>query len=157
MGIYLLLLCSAAGLGISVPAVAHDPEQSTRPRASASLPLLAREVAAVVYAFHYALRKGNRAAVQALLADDAIIFKSGGAERSKAEFVEHHLPADVAFSRATRSITTRRSQSASGNLAWVATESSPAGSFEGLPINSVATETMVLRRTGATWRIAHIQ
>ena len=59
----------------------------------------ARSAAATVDAFHAALHHGDTRAAAALLADDALIFEEGGVERSKAEYVSHHLPADVALDR----------------------------------------------------------
>lgn len=157
MRTYLLLTCAVAiAFGVAVPALAHDPKPLAQPSTLGALSPLARKAAAVVDAFHSALRRGDTASAAALLAEDAVIYESGAVERSKAEYAAHHLAADAAFSKATRSITTSRSAYASDNLAWVATESATTGSFEGRPINSVGTETMILRRTRTSWRIAHV-
>ncbi|MGZ8998730.1 MAG: nuclear transport factor 2 family protein, partial [Allosphingosinicella sp.] len=91
-----------------------------------------------------------------LVADDALIFEEGGAERSKAEYQAHHLGADAAFSRAVPSTRGRRSGQASGNMAWVATEGRLTGTYKGSAVNRATVETMVLRRTREGWRIAHI-
>lgn len=115
----------------------------------------AREAAAVVDRFHEALASGDLSGAAALLDDDALIFESGGVERSKAEYAAHHLPADAAFSKAVgRQITARAGQSRNG-LAWVATESRMSGSFNGKPVDRLAIETMILRRNGG-WKIVHI-
>src|SRR5215212_3727043 len=73
----------------------------------------AAEIAAPVNAFHSALRRGDAAGAAALLAEDALIFEEGGAERSRAEYVARHLAADMEFSRAVTSTVTSRSARAS--------------------------------------------
>lgn len=115
-----------------------------------------RSVVRTVASFHDALHRGDIAAAEAQLSSDVLIFESGGVERSRAEYVSHHLPADAAFAKATTRTVTAQSAKAVGDLAWVATESRTTGTFKGRAINNGSTETMVLRRDGGTWRIAHI-
>ena len=124
--------------------------------AQPALPDSARAPAAVVDAFHAALARGDEAAAGALIADDALIFEEGGAERSKAEYQERHLPADAEFSKAVRFTATRRGAEAAGPLALVTTEGRTSGSFRGKPVDRVTAETMVLRRDAKGWRIVHI-
>jgi ketosteroid isomerase-like protein len=121
-----------------------------------SSPAPVSQPAAVVDAFHDALRRGDTADAAALLSDDALIFESGGVERSKAEYAAHHLPADAAFAKGVSSQVTRRSGGSSGPLAWVASEGRTKGTYKGKPVDLVTTESMVLRRERATWRIVHI-
>jgi len=114
------------------------------------------DAAAVVDAFHSALAKGDTKAAAALLADDALIFEQGGAERTKAEYAAHHLPADAEFSKAVTSATIRRSAHTEGGIAWVATEGRTKGNYKGKPLDRQTTETMVLRQIGKSWKIVHI-
>ena len=114
------------------------------------------EAAAAVDAFHAALARGDTSAAAALLAEDALIFESGGVEHGKAEYAAHHLPADAAFSKAVPTKVTRRSVLADGLLAWVASEGRAAGTYRGKAINSATTETMVLRRGESGWKIVHV-
>lgn len=148
------------GLGITAllvatPAFAHDQTPASVPSTVIAEPA-ARDAAEVVTAFHAALARGNQATAASLLADDALIYESGGVERTKAEYASHHLPADTAFAAATKRTVTRRSGHADGDTAWIATESTTTGAYKGRPINSRSTETMVLRREDGAWRIAHI-
>lgn len=127
--------------------------------AERELPTLAqpaREAAVTVDAFHNALGSGDQATAAALLLDDALIYEGGRAERNKAQYASHHLPADTAFAATTTRVVSRRSGHAVGDLAWIATESITSGTFKGRPINSRSTETMILRRQNDIWRIAHI-
>jgi ketosteroid isomerase-like protein len=115
-----------------------------------------QEPAAAVDAFHAALGRGDTSAAAALLASDAVIYESGRAERSKDEYAGHHLPADMAFAKATERNITRRTGQAVGDFAWVATETTTMGTFKSKHINSVGKETMLLRRSQGVWRIVHV-
>jgi ketosteroid isomerase-like protein len=129
---------------------------ATKTVSQASLPPAARAAAAVVDAFHAALARGDTKGALALLADDALIFESGGVERGKAEYAAHHLAADAAFSQAVPATRTRRTGSAIGSIAWVASEGRTTGTYGGKPVDRITSETMVLRRAGANWKIVHI-
>lgn len=110
----------------------------------------------VVEAFHAALDRGDEAAVRALLLPDVYIAESGGVERSMEEYAGHHMPADMAFSEAvSRNVTEMRGLE-SGDLAVFMSEAVSHGAFRGSEIHSRTMETMVVRRTDAGWRIAHI-
>src|SRR5215213_9615092 len=100
----LLGLGTFTALLILAPAL---PANERTPQAQA-ISASARSAAATVDAFHAALRGGDTRAAAAVLAEDALIFEAGGAEHSKAEYTEHHLPADAEFSRAVSSVVSRR-------------------------------------------------
>ena len=112
--------------------------------------------AATVDAFHAALAKGDATAAQALLDDHVQIFEQGWVERSRAEYASHHLESDIKFSSTTTAKRTSRSSGASNDLAYVMSEGTVTGNFNGRAINSVTLETMILRRASAGWRITHI-
>ncbi len=116
----------------------------------------AQEAAKAVDAFHAALRKGDGAAAAALLADEALIYEGGHAERSKAEYASHHAGADAAYAAAVPSKLTHRSGVADEGLAWIASESRTTGKYKDKPVDRVTTETMILRKTAEGWRIVHI-
>jgi ketosteroid isomerase-like protein len=139
---------------LAAPLPAHEP--TAKAAEDNALPASARGAAATVDAFHAALHRGDTRAAAALLADDALIFESGDAERSKAEYAAHHLPADAEFSKGVSSAVTRRAGSANGGFAWVATEGRTTGTYRGKALDEVTTETMLLRRMGKSWKIAHI-
>ncbi len=106
--------------------------------------------------YHAALAGGDSTTALELLTPDVVIFEGGGVEASRDEYRSHHLPADIAFAGAvTREVTLQRSGVA-GDVAWVLSESRTTGSFRGRAIDSHGTETMILRRTDAGWRIMHI-
>lgn len=148
------IISLAALTALSIPAPAH--ESAGTAASQSALPAAARSPAATVDAFHAALRRGDTRAAAALLADDALIFEEGGAERSKAEYAARHLPADAAFSQAVATTVTRRAGSSDGSFAWIATEGRMTGTFQGRAVDRLTTETMLLRPAGAAWKIVHI-
>jgi ketosteroid isomerase-like protein len=145
----------AALLALTPQAAAQAP---ANPAAShGTLPETARAAAAAVDSFHAALRRNDPAAALALVADDALVFEEGRAERSKAEYALRHAAADAAFSKAVPSVRSRRTGHAAGDLAWIASESRNKGRFKGQDVDRIMVETMVLRRdSGGAWKIVHI-
>lgn len=139
-------------LGVSFALAACAASNS----AAAEIAPAARQAASVVSKFHDALRNGRPDVAARLLDSDALVFESGGVEHDKAEYAAHHLPVDAAFARQVARSVTRQSGEASGDMAWIATESRTSGSYQGKPVNRAGTETMVLRRVGQSWKISHI-
>ena len=144
----------AAVLMGAPPLAAHPRITSTKPIERVSAP--SRGAAATVDAFHDALRRGDQKAAAALLAEDAVIFESGGVERTKAEYATSHLAADAEFSRSVSSVVTHRVGGSDGGLAWVASEGRTNGTFKGNSIDLITTETMILRRVREGWKIVHV-
>lgn len=144
----------AGGVAIASPVLAHDPPAAAAH--SVKLPAAARTAATTVDAFHAALHRGDTRSAAALLSDDAVIFESGGVERSKAEYSAHHLGADAEFSQAIESKITSRTGNSAGTMAWIASEGRTTGTYKGKALDIATTETMVLRRTGRAWKIIHI-
>lgn len=112
--------------------------------------------AAVVDAFGAALKTGDAAMVERLLLPDALIAEGGGAERSFTEYAGHHLPADIAFTRAVTITLKDRKTIEGADLSTVISSSQVHGEFQGKTVHSASMETMVLKRVDGRWRIAHI-
>ncbi len=114
------------------------------------------DAVATVKAFHAAMGRGDAAAVADFLLEDAVIYEQGGAESSKAEYVQAHLPGDIAYSQGmTDTVTDRRSSTQDG-VSWVLTQGRTTGTYDGKKVDRLTTETMVLKKTKGAWRIAHI-
>ena len=143
-----------AALVQAVPTIAHEP-RTGRPIAK-SLSPAASAAALVVDAFHSALKRGDTEGAAACLATDALIYESGSAERSKAEYAAHHLAADAGFAKVTTRLVTNMADHTVGDFAWIATESITTGTYKDHAINSKSTETMVLRRQNGSWKIEHV-
>lgn len=149
-----LRLAAPALLFAMTPVIASAQNNSAPVIASMSAEAL--EAAKTVDAFHAALAKGDGRAAAAFLAEEALIYEGGHAERSKAEYASHHAGADAAYAAAVPSKLTNRSGIAEGGLAWIASESRATGTYKDKPVDRVTTETMTLRRTSEGWRIVHI-
>jgi methionine-rich copper-binding protein CopC/ketosteroid isomerase-like protein len=133
----------------------HSHDEATKP-GSLHIATSAAEPVAVVDRFFRELASGNVKAASSLLNPDVLIYESGGAEGSREEYASHHLAEDAHFLQALSHRLLGRTADAAGDLAWVASETKLSGNANGKPVNVVSTETMVLRRTPAGWRIVHI-
>lgn len=117
---------------------------------------VAKPVIDAVDAFHQALTGGNSKQALALLADDVLIYESGGAETSKADYAAHHLEADMAFLKGVRQNVSARAAQVAGDVAWVTSQGEATGTYMDKAIDSASTETMVLRQRNGQWKIVHI-
>lgn len=144
-----IALCTAS-------AQAREEQASTSFSAGESTADESVAATAVVDAFGAALLASDFAKVSALLAPDVLILESGGAERSREEYLSHHALADAAFLRDSSSRQLARRVRVSGDLAWVGTESELAAVKSGKPLLLASAETMVLARGADGWRIVHI-
>lgn len=111
--------------------------------------------ASVVERYHHALETGDSTAALALLTSDAVILESGGVE-TREEYRGHHLPADIAFARAVKSVRSLSRVVVRGDVAWVASTSTAQGEFRGRAVNSAGAELMVLVRGADGWQISAI-
>lgn len=140
------------------PPVPANPEhaQSMAKGPGLDIPVSAGPAVAVAARFGKALAAGDLQTVEALLAPDVLILETGGAERSRAEYLLHHAISDARFLKDSHHQLKRRTARTSGDLAWIGSESELHASKDGKPLTLLSTETMVLRKTGADWRIVHI-
>ena len=113
------------------------------------------DVVAVVTKYQAALASGDSATALALLASDAVILESGGAE-SRDDYRAHHLPADIGFARAVPSQRAIVRVTVKGDAAWVSSTSTATGEYRGRQINSRGAELMVLSRETDGWKIRAI-
>lgn len=114
------------------------------------------DAVAAVERFSIALGAGDLRKAGAELDPGVIILESGGAERSRDEYLGGHARNDADFLKSAMVTLKRRNAQASGDLAWVASESQihAMKGAEMLMIDS--TETVVLRKSGEGWKIVHI-
>ena len=141
-------------LALPVLAAAHDGKHASSP--DSPIAPQAQPAVRVVEQFSTALQVGDLKQAGSLLADDVLILESGGAERSRDEYLGHHAVSDAAFLKGAHVQVKQRTVRVDGNLAWVGTESELHTSKDGKPLTLLSTETMVLRKVEDRWRIAHI-
>ena len=140
-------------------AEAHEhthEHQNSEADAPANVPASAVEPAATVDRFFQSLSAGDTKGATALLDPKVLIFESGGAERSRQEYMAQHMSSDVEFLRSAKQHTLSRSGDTIADMAWIATTARVTAPSHGKPINLQTTETMILRKTIAGWRIVHI-
>ena len=136
-------------------AAAHDPKQHAT-TAPAVVDTAAQPAVAVVEQFSKALQAADFKRVGELLAEDVLILESGGAERSREEYLGHHAISDAAFLKGAHVQVKKRVARVEGPLAWVGTESELHAMKDGKALTLLSSETMILKKAGADWRIVHI-
>jgi mono/diheme cytochrome c family protein/ketosteroid isomerase-like protein len=107
-------------------------------------------------ALHEALSSADASKVKVLLDPKVLILESGGAERSWAEYAAHHLKADMDFLKTVTYKLQRQTGDTVGDLAWVASEARMTGKSKDKPVDIQSTETLVLKKAAAGWKVVHI-
>ena len=151
-------LLGIAAIGLSLTAAHPGPHDAPRTPASANpgAPVDAATPVGTVMAFHAALASGDTDAALTHLAEDVVIFESGGVENSRGEYASHHLEADAAFSAAVPRTLVSQTHGMQGDMAWVISVETVSGTYRTRAINSRSVETMMLRQVNGQWRIVHI-
>jgi len=144
----------ASAQSTAKPASDSHAQHATTP--SSDVPAVAQPAVDTVTAFGTALAAGDFAKVERLLDPAVIILESGGAERSRAEYLGHHARSDAKFLAAAHVSLVRRVARVDGAVAWVASESEIHASRDGVPMTLLSTETMVLAKSAEGWRIVHV-
>lgn len=140
---------------VSTSATAHDAKaHAAAPAAKVSEAV--QPAVAAVDQFGAALQATDFETISRLLAEDVLILESGGAERSRDEYLGHHAIADALFLKGAHIEIKQRTARIEGPLAWVGTESELHKTQDGKALALLTTETMVLKQTDAGWRIVHI-
>ena len=132
----------ASAQSTAKPASDSHAQHATTP--SSDVPAVAQPAVDTVTAFGTALAAGDFAKVERLLDPAVIILESGGAERSRAEYLGHHARSDAKFLAAAHVSLVRRVARVDGAVAWVASESEIHASRDGVPMTLLSTETMAL-------------
>lgn len=141
----------------TTPPSSHDAHHAQAAKSSTSdVPDAATGAANQVDAFSKALAAADFDQVKSLLAPEAIILESGGVERSREEYLDHHAKSDAAFLGGAHVNVLSRTARVDGNLAWVATESEIHTSKGNKPLTLLSTETMILNDRSGDWQIVHI-
>lgn len=155
----LAALIAPFSLHVSAQSKPNAHTQHAKPSAEAAaldVPQAARPAVEIVDQFGKALTAGDLKTVGSLLDPAVLILESGGAERSREEYLGHHAIADAAFLKGAHQQIKRRIARISGETTWVGTESELHAMKDGKATTTLSTETMVLKRTSQGWRIVHI-
>ena len=146
-----------------VPAASHSAVAPHAPEVAVTIlpskldiPVDAQAAVLVVDSFGKALAAVDFKTVENLLDPSVIILESGGAERSREEYMSRHAVADALFLGNAHVALQRRTARVDGVTAWVASESEIHASDDGKPMTLLSTETMILHKSTDGWRIVHI-
>jgi ketosteroid isomerase-like protein len=112
-------------------------------------------IRSVVESYHEALRGGDRQTAMKLLSEDVMVLESGYLETS-AEYLSHHLAADMEFSAAMAGEREVVEAVVEADAGWVISTSRSKGEFRGHQIDSIGVELIVLQKENETWRIRAI-
>ncbi len=134
----------------------HDHPAAARSGAEINVPAAAKDAVATVNRFSAALSSGDLAKAGKELDPNVLILESGGAERSAAEYLSGHAREDAAFLKSAHQQLLNRTAHASGDFAWVASESELHLQKDGKPVTVLSAETMLLQRGASGWKIVHI-
>jgi ketosteroid isomerase-like protein len=111
-------------------------------------------VVATVAAFNAAMAAGDSARVVSVLAEDLLVIE-GGVIETRAEYVAHHLAADIKASQTRTAEHTILKVSVTGSAAYVVTRTvTPPPAAGGTAGESA--ELMVLTRAVGGWRIRSV-
>ncbi|MBD8524393.1 nuclear transport factor 2 family protein [Pseudomarimonas arenosa] len=138
----------------------HKPSQVEPGRETAgavlSVAAEAEDAVAALERFSAALSADDLSAAGAELDPSVLILESGGAERTRDEYLGGHAKHDAEFLKAAHTTLQRRVAQASGDLVWVGSESEIHASRGDKMLMISSTETAVLRKTAQGWKIVHI-
>jgi ketosteroid isomerase-like protein len=134
----------------------HDHPTAASSSADVNVPAAAKDAVAIVDRFSAALSSGDLARAGKELDPNVLILESGGAERSAAEYLGGHAKSDAEFLKSAHQQLLHRSAHTSGDFTWVASESELHLQKDGKPVTLLSTETMLLQRRAADWKIVHI-
>lgn len=112
--------------------------------------------AGAINAFHMALSSGDKEAVLAALAAEAVIYESGFVEASRDAYASHHMGSDMAFLQAMETTVTAQTVHAMGDMAMVLTESRLTGTYKEKAVDRISLETAILHKAGDGWEIIHL-
>lgn len=112
-------------------------------------------IAATVDAFHEALAKGDTHAATDLLADDVQVLENGE-RQNRTQYLEQHLPADIAFAKTVPTTYTALLVREESDVAWTTATYRSSGRFNSRDVQSEGAELMVLAKAPGGWRIRAI-
>lgn len=150
-----LALAATTTLAVAVAASAHAPDAASpaRPTAASGVP----ELAAVTKQYREALEKKELAAFRALHDEHAVIFESGHAEGSFADYEKGHLGPELEAFKTFRFTRWDETSRVLGDTGLVFAEIGYAIELkDGRKIDSRGVATLVLqRKKDGGWRVIH--
>ena len=137
-------------VALSLVAIAGSVQAQSRPAPGDSAAALS-----VVEQYEAALAAGDSTKAVSLLADDLLVMEAGAIE-TRAEYLAHHLGADMKASAGPKGERTVVRVSIVGDAAYVVTKTVRPGTGAQGSTGSELAELMVLSKTSAGWKIRAI-
>ncbi|MBI4539892.1 MAG: nuclear transport factor 2 family protein [Gemmatimonadetes bacterium] len=151
----LLMLASACTFERRPDRAEQRPPAQAAPRPAEAA--AADSVRAVLAAFDAALAAADTAGALALLDSALVVYEGGLVDSTRAAYAARHLPADMEFARGALVRDVLGSQIVVlADAALTLARYHVSGQLRGRPVRSETTETMVLVRTPAGWKVRHI-
>jgi ketosteroid isomerase-like protein len=156
----LLLVSSLAFALVAGTAFAASPATkgtNTQAQDAQQLSPAAKEAVEVVNGFMASLVAGKLDAARQYMTPDAVVMANGNVLGNRDGYINGAAKADAAALAQVQRELLRRDVKAGNNFGWVLSEKriAPMGAAQGAP-SEVVTETMLLARTDAGWKITHI-
>ena len=140
------------------PAAGSSPvAQAPAQAGSASISPAAKDAVQVVNSFMDSLASGQLDAARQLMTPDAVVMANGQVLGLRDAYIDGAAKGDSAALRSVQRELLRRDARAGANVGWVLSEKRlrvPAAAATGP--SEVLTETMLLAKTPAGWKITHI-
>jgi ketosteroid isomerase-like protein len=105
--------------------------------------------------FHELLAAGDSAGAVRLLAPDLVVVEAGYIE-TRAEYLAHHLGADMEFAKGVPARREVISAKREGDVAWIVSSSAASGKMHDRQIDSRGAELIVLSRSNGAWLIRSV-
>lgn len=118
-------------------------------------PKAAPPAEAVADAFHVAMKKGDRAAVMALLAPEATL-REGGHSQTRDEYAAGHLAEDIAFLKDATLTPVSLGSMPMGDSAMVGSETTIATTEKGKPVTLRSREMLTIKKIDGRWLIVSV-
>ena len=106
--------------------------------------------------FYAALVAGDTGKASELLSPEVLIYESGYVERSRADYVGHHMAGDMTYAKTTKNTVLRQGERIEGNIAVLWEETETTGMAGEKPVHQFGTTTALLEKKGETWTIVHL-
>jgi len=111
---------------------------------------------ATAKSFHAALQKGDRAAVLALLAPEAVVSEAGESQ-SREQYAAGHLGEDIAFLKTASIKPLSIGSMPMGDTAMVGSRSEIRTRSNGKPMAMRSSEMLTLKKTPKRWLITRVE
>ncbi|MBS1806656.1 MAG: nuclear transport factor 2 family protein [Acidobacteria bacterium] len=121
-----------------------------------SFPAQAQDVKAAVEKYNSAFRSKDVATIKTLLADDVLLYEHSVRNVGLADVFENHLKPEIIEFEDLKAEFTDVRITAGKEMALITRQYKIQGKMRGKEITAAGNETMVWKKVGKEWKLAHI-